>query len=466
MTTVPERGLADRRAVRPGVRRRLVVRRSAGVHPPGAGPLRRGDGPRRASLARSRRPGTRARPGARALRDRRPRGRLAWMDAGSPATARAPTAWSTSPGTRRCTSCPTGRPRGGAGPLRGPARRRRPRSAAGPWSTRVLAAVALGADAGARRDVPGVDGGARRTSTRHCSDVRRRRSWRCTRRSRSAPPATRPGCPPCRQLRRGAPTRSQARGGPPRCARACAGWSSATRPARPTTSGRSRTRLSKVGGSDAQREVVEETRICALLRAGAGPDEADRAGRHAAWTGASATRPVVREARRRRRGPTVDRSHAALRRASRLEALRSGRADVRGHLTRIAIVLTRPGAGPGHAAGPGSRVAAVAALHLITPALDRGDHAPLVACRSAENALNVARAGCVTTICVGRPGSALPPSTGTSRGLRRARCRSLVAARRSADRVGAAGRCRRQRPRAGDRATRAPPQSVERRSGP
>ena len=60
----------------PGVRRRLVVHRAAGVHAPGAGPLRRGHGAvLPLARRRARRRPLRARPGPRALRDRGPRGR-------------------------------------------------------------------------------------------------------------------------------------------------------------------------------------------------------------------------------------------------------------------------------------------------------------------------------------------------------------------------------------------------------
>ncbi len=66
-------GLGHRRAGSAGVRQRLVVRRAARLHAPGAGTLRRGDGP--GPLVARRRAGRRARrpcPGARPLRDRRP----------------------------------------------------------------------------------------------------------------------------------------------------------------------------------------------------------------------------------------------------------------------------------------------------------------------------------------------------------------------------------------------------------
>ncbi len=100
-------GVADRGALRPGVRQRLVVRRPARVHAPGAGPVRRGDGPLpRVARSRARRRSLGPRPGPRALRDRAttPPDWPGWTT-GSPATARASTASATSPGTPPCTSC-------------------------------------------------------------------------------------------------------------------------------------------------------------------------------------------------------------------------------------------------------------------------------------------------------------------------------------------------------------------------
>ena len=114
--------------------------------------------------------------------------------------------------------------------------------------------------------VPGMARGARRWSTRRCCTVRRRRSSRCTPRSCSAPRRTPRAWPrwpgPAPSARRWRTPRS-----PLPWRSRCAAWCSGTRPGPPTTSAPCSRSLWRVGGSDAQREVVEETRICALVRA-------------------------------------------------------------------------------------------------------------------------------------------------------------------------------------------------------
>ena len=105
----PDLRAADRRpgrGPRAGLRRRLVVRRPAGLRPPGPGALERGRGPGvvrpvRGARLRARRP----RAGPRLLRDRRARRglRLARRVDPRPAGPR-PTTARTSPGTRRSTS--------------------------------------------------------------------------------------------------------------------------------------------------------------------------------------------------------------------------------------------------------------------------------------------------------------------------------------------------------------------------
>ena len=66
-------------------------------------------------------------------------------------------------------------------------------------------------------------------------------------------------------------------------ARALGAWCSATRPARPTTSAPWPSRW-RVGGTDAQREIVEETRIAALVARRPATTRRARCST-AAWTG-------------------------------------------------------------------------------------------------------------------------------------------------------------------------------------
>ena len=106
---------------------------------------------------------------------------LAWMDAGWPATAPRSTASATSPGTRRCTSCPwaTSTPSaGGTTPSSAPSTA----SAAGRWST-----PARCCSAGRSPPTPPTSPGWSRWPrwpAATCSSARRRRSSPCTARSR------------------------------------------------------------------------------------------------------------------------------------------------------------------------------------------------------------------------------------------------------------------------------------------
>ena len=258
-------GVVDRRARDPGVRRRLVVHRAAGVRAPGAGPLRRGDGTLlRLAGRRARRRPLGARPGARALRDRRPRtpGWPGWTR-GSPATAPRSTASATSPGTPPCTSCRWATSTPSAG---GTTRSCAPStgSAAGRWSTPARCCSA----GRSPRTPPTCPGSSRSPSwpAATCSSVPRRRSSRCTARSRCWRSTT------GRALDRLAgwaaahdhPTQREVVAPLARAlGRLAAGRHSEAADALAALAGPSR----RLGGSDAQREIIEETRIAALVRA-------------------------------------------------------------------------------------------------------------------------------------------------------------------------------------------------------
>ena len=118
-----------------------------------------------------------ARPGPRALRDRRPRGRAGLDGRVDPGVGQSSTTSATSPGTPRCTSCPWATsPRSGTAT---------PRSCA-PTLVGCRALVDSGsllwrwAMTPGAVDVPGMDAVARGDRGRPCSQRRRPRSWRCT----------------------------------------------------------------------------------------------------------------------------------------------------------------------------------------------------------------------------------------------------------------------------------------------
>ena len=100
------------------------------------------------------------------------------------------------------------------------------------------------------------------------STVRRRRSSPCTRRWRSRPPATCRGWPPCVPTARAAPGADGPHHRRHRCARRCwrpanSDWGEAARVLADVLPG-----LPRVGGSAAQREIVEETLLFCLVSDG------------------------------------------------------------------------------------------------------------------------------------------------------------------------------------------------------
>ena len=226
----PRGGVGDRRARDPGVRRRLVVHRPAGVRAirSSAGSTRRWSSRRRHSTVEPGRPRG-ACPRARSLRDRRPRGGLAWMDA-----------WVTGTGldrepqpllVARRTSCRSAMAAGR------PARRRlRPetrRAAARGAAARAVPRRPRGTGVAAcRRDV--ADRRRRPAGARRPSDVTLRLDDRA-------------GC----ALPLGGRTASpSARSSPLARALCCCRRSDAATPGP--------ARRTRLGGSDAQRELVEE----------------------------------------------------------------------------------------------------------------------------------------------------------------------------------------------------------------
>ena len=129
-----------------------------------------------------------------------------------------------------------------------------------------LAAVAVVADAGQQRRARHRRGAGRRRRE-PAGPPADARSWRCTPPSRCAPPTTPTGW---RRWLAGAPGARTSRTprSPHRWPWRCVGWSSGDPSGAADAIAAVEPRLWRVGGSDAQREVVEETRICALVRAG------------------------------------------------------------------------------------------------------------------------------------------------------------------------------------------------------
>ena len=193
VTEVPAGGVGDRRARDPGVRRRLVVHRPAGLRPAGAAPVRRGDGALlpvagRGARGRPLRPCPRARP----LRDRRPRGR-AGLD-GRLGDRRRGGDREPQPllVARRPARAVARRPgRGPAAVRRAAAARARPRLP-GAGRQRV-AAVPLG-DHARRRARAGHRPTSPTSPAGTCWSARPRRSWPCTRRSPCSRSTTGPAC--------------------------------------------------------------------------------------------------------------------------------------------------------------------------------------------------------------------------------------------------------------------------------
>ena len=256
-------GLVPRRGPGPGVRLGLVVRRDARLHPAGAGALGRGGraeraGAGRGAVVRARR----ARPGPRLLRDRATTtAGLAFLDpwidsCGRAASHRAHFAWHAALHELAMGDDVAVRRRYAA-QLAPPAvsgMRALVDSASLLWRARL---------AGAWADELPVDARPRRRRRRRCSSGRAPPSPPCTSRSPGRRPAIAPALAALARLRRVDRRPGDGRGGRARSTRGLQLLVAGPARRRGRRAGAVLPALWRVGGSAAQREVVEDTLLYA-----------------------------------------------------------------------------------------------------------------------------------------------------------------------------------------------------------
>ena len=209
----------------------------------------------------------RARPGARPLRDRRPRGRPG-LDGrlGDRRRRRRPRASATSPGTPPCTSSRWAtwtRSGGGTTPSCGREHGLGCRALVDTGSLLFRWAITPGA-----AEVPEHRGRRRRRPAATCSSARPPRSWACTRRSPCWPSTTGTGCARSAAGRRGTRTRPSAtswRRWPGRC---CCWHDGRCSEAADALARALAATCPGSAGRDAQRESSRRPGSRALLRAG------------------------------------------------------------------------------------------------------------------------------------------------------------------------------------------------------